>query len=73
MIYPEPVTAAMATVRLRDSVNGDIFRETYSIQPSIAHYSPLHQITSYYISLLLDTHSLLPITFSLLPINTSRL
>ncbi len=48
MICPAPVTAAMAAVRVRDSLNEDTFRETYSLHPSTADYNSLHQITSDY-------------------------
>jgi hypothetical protein len=48
MICAAPVTAAMAAVRLRDSLNEDIFRETHSLHPSTADYSSLYQITSDY-------------------------
>jgi hypothetical protein len=50
MICQAPVTAAimMAAVRLRDSLNEDTFRETYSLHPSTADYNSLHQITSDY-------------------------
>jgi hypothetical protein len=49
MICPAPVTAAMAAGRLRNSLNEDTFRETFSLQPSTADYSSLHQITPYFV------------------------
>ncbi len=50
IICQASVTAAimMAAVQLRDSLNKDTFRETYSLHPSTADYSSLHQITSDY-------------------------
>jgi hypothetical protein len=57
MICQAPVTAAimMAAVRLRDILNEDTFRETYSLHPSTAgkpiHYIRVLLITAHYIRL----------------------
>ncbi len=64
MISPAPATAAMAAVRLSDSLNEDVFEKCI-------HYSRVLLIIT--LSLLLVTQSLLPITYSLLPITTSIL
>jgi hypothetical protein len=65
MICPAPVTAAMAAVRLRDILNEDAFRETYSLHLSTAAYSSLLQITSDYVNITLSYSLLLPITYIL--------
>ncbi len=63
----------MAAVRLRDSLNEDIFEKRN-------HYSQVLLITVHYIrllrttlSLLIVIHSLLLITYSVFPVNTSKI
>ncbi len=72
MICQAPVTTAimMAAVRLRGSLNEDTFRETYSLHPSTADYSSLHQITSDYF-VITCSYSFITSYYKFIKFNTS--
>jgi hypothetical protein len=63
----EPIRAA---VQLRDSLNKDTFRETYSLHPSTADYSSLHQITSDYF-VITFRYSFITSYYKFIKLNTS--